>query len=99
MTKDISNITKTQRVLDTIRMEIKKYQLIGEQGMLIIAREELPRTKVDDQLSVEESFLGILSQIDSQLNNLIFLEEVYKSHIKIMKETNKVTESVKKTNA
>ena len=92
MTKDNANITKTQRILDTIRMEIKKYQLIGEQGMLIIAREELPKEIVEEgKPTVEQSFMAILQQIDSQVNNLIFLEEVYKSHIKIMKETNKVS--------
>lgn len=90
MTKDNSNITKTQRIIDHLRRERETLTLIGEQGALVIARKQLPNIKQDENtLSVEESFIAAIQQLDAQVNGILFLEEVFKSHIKIMKETNK----------
>jgi hypothetical protein len=96
LTKDNSNITKTQRVIDHLRREREALTLIGEQGALILARKQLPNTKQDENtLSVEESFIAAIQQFDAQVNGILFLEEVFKSHIKIMKENDKVAGKLK----
>jgi hypothetical protein len=97
MTKDNSNITETQRILNVLRIDIEKIQRMGNQGTILLARKILPTKRPDEkQLSVEETFIGFMQQADQQVQGLMFLEEVFKSHIKIMKENNKITKSKKK---
>jgi len=90
MTKDNANITETQRVLDHLRREREEQVRLGSQGALILARKELPDTIVEEgQLTVEQTFIAYLQTVDQQVQNIMFLEEVYKSHIKLMKENDK----------
>lgn len=88
LTRDNSNITKTQRVLDHLKRERENRQLIGDQGSIILARKLLPTERIDDNTySPEEIFISYLTNLDEEVQNIMFLEEVFKSHIKNMHES------------
>lgn len=82
-----SNIKKTERILQKLSEDKKKATLLGEQGMLVLARKLLPTDKpVEGELSVEEQFIGIMQSLDQQVQSISFLEEVFSIHLSKMKE-------------
>ncbi len=70
---NMTDIQETKIVLSDIRKEIAKVKRLGNQGVLIVGKKVIPDT------TILESYL---KDLDQQLNNLYYLEEVYTLHLK-----------------
>jgi hypothetical protein len=75
---NLANIKQTERILDDLERERKKIQRMGAQGAIIIARELI----TDDAF---ENFYNSMEMEDQRLQNIMFLEEVFRIHLDNMK--------------
>lgn len=71
---NLANIKQTERILDDLERERKKIQRMGAQGAIIIARELI----TDDAFA---NFYNSMEMEDQRLQNIMFLEEVFRIHL------------------
>lgn len=79
---DQFNIDETRLAIVDLVRDRKRWQRLGEQGMIVLGRNLLPAEPKDD--SPELSMITAMSALDTQVNNCLFLEEVLGIHLKEM---------------